>query len=1166
MDSPGLTACVACGGQTPAGKRFCIHCGTAVRESCPACGEPVVAGARFCAECGTPLNEVPAAGGPRVPGAPVSERRLVSVLFADLVGFTALSEHRDPEEVRDLLSGYFERCRTLIERYGGTVEKFIGDAIMAVWGSPVAREDDAERAVRAGLALTRAVSRLADEVGMTQLKIRVGVLTGPAAVERGAESEGMVLGDAVNTASRLQSIAAPGTVLVDDVTRRASEAAIEYEDAGEHAVKGRQAPVRAFTALRVVAGVGGARRGAGLEARFVGRDAELQSVIDIAEHTVAHSAARLVTVTAEAGLGKSRLLWEFFKYIDGISEVRWWHQGRCLSYGEGVSYWALAEMVRARAQIVEEDSIADERRKLQATIERFVFDERERRLVEPRLAALLGLEERSIGEAADLFSGWRLFFERMADAAPVILAFEDLQWADSGLLDFIDYMLEWSADHPIFILALGRTDLEDRRHGWGTSIRLAPLAPDPMRALLEGLVPGLPADLAQRILERADGVPLYAVETVRMLLDRGMLAQEGNRYVLTQAIEDLEVPETLQALVAARLDNLEPVERSLLQDAAVLGISFTPAALQAVSGRPASEVHGALESLVAKQALGVDDDVRSAEQGQYHFLQALLRTIALGTLARRDRKARHLAAAEHLRGHWSDAPEIAEVLASHYLDAVAAEPDASDADAIRGRARETLVAAGRRAVSMALGAEARTHFERAASLADDESERARLLADAGVAAARTADRVGARRLLTDAIAVLEDSGLDHEAALTRVRLAEALIYDNRLNEAGEVLDGAREPLDDPAAQAELAARRAQVAFLRGDYTRAREDAELALSIADPRELRAVLAEAAITKAIALYYTDRHTEAEPMLRLGLQVALETDVSDQALRAHYNLAELVALAGQFTEAVAMIESGLTLARERGNRVWERDLLVQGAGIRVLQGDWDGATAIVDALRASGEDESARVAAAHATLMRVARGQAGQLQDITDRLAGPSEWRELAIEEAASRAIALCAVPGRAGEGVALAESLVDPLNMLNSMGMALYFSDIVEILLDADRPALVATMARRGSGRARPPRIIACQMRHARAMLLARSGSPAEAEAELRGARDDLTAAALPFQRARCELHLAELLADDGRAAEAELLLAGARETFVRLGATTWLARLERPRGAAATAVS
>src|SRR5579875_3217791 len=338
--------CPGCKAENRPGRRFCSQCGTALALACPACGAENQPEDRFCGECGSALTAGGSAGvaAPallRSP-APVAERRLVSVLFADLVGFTTLSERRDPEAVRELLSGYFDRSRQIIERHGGTVEKFIGDAVMAVWGTPVAREDDAERAVRAALALTQTVGALGDEVGMPGLKLRAGVLTGNAAVEVGAEGEGMVLGDTVNTASRLQSLAAPGSVLVDDVTRRASEAAIAYEDAGTHQVKGREQPVRAWTALRVVAGAGGARRGAGLEAPLVGRDRELTAVTQASDDSAHEGRAKLVAVVGDAGSGKSRLLWEFFKYMDGIQEVRWWHQGRCLSYGEGVAYWALA--------------------------------------------------------------------------------------------------------------------------------------------------------------------------------------------------------------------------------------------------------------------------------------------------------------------------------------------------------------------------------------------------------------------------------------------------------------------------------------------------------------------------------------------------------------------------------------------------------------------------------------------------------------------------------------------------------------------------------------------------------------------------------------------------------------------------------------------------------
>src|SRR5947207_12044460 len=303
-----------------------------------------------------------------------------------------------------------------------------------------------------------------------------------------SEGEAMVLGDTVNTASRLQSLAQPGEVLVDDATRRASEAAIAYEDAGESAVRGRDQRIRAWRALRVVAGRGGAGRLVGLEPPFAGRERQLERIVSDFEATEAERRSRLVSVVGEAGLGKARLLWEFSKYTDGLERVVLWHQGRCLSYGEGVSYWALAEMIRPRLGIVEEEDPDQARLKLGAALRAHVPDERERRLVEPRLAHLLGLEERIAPDRADLFSGWRLFLERLASSDPVVLVFEDLQWADSGLLDFIEYLLEWSSDFPIFMLALGRPEPAGARPEW-LSLTLEPLPREAILELLGGLVP-----------------------------------------------------------------------------------------------------------------------------------------------------------------------------------------------------------------------------------------------------------------------------------------------------------------------------------------------------------------------------------------------------------------------------------------------------------------------------------------------------------------------------------------------------------------------------------------------------------------------------------------------------------------------------------------------------
>src|SRR5712692_7626642 len=721
-----MAACPNCGYDNPAGAKFCNGCGASLLGSCPSCGASNAPQARFCSECGTPLGdtalELNAAPAAATVEAPVAERRLVSVLFADLVGFTTLSESRDSEEVREIQSRYFASCRRLIELYGGTVEKFIGDAVMAVWGTPTATEDDAERAVRAALDLVAAVSALGQEVGAEELRARAGVLTGEAAVTIGAEGEGMVAGDLVNTASRVQSAAQPGQVFVGESTRRATEPAIVYEEAGTFELKGKEGLTPLWKALRVVSGVRGTLKSQGLEAPFVGRDRELRQIKDLFHTCAEEKRAQLVSVTGIAGIGKSRLSWEFYKYFDGLAQLVYWHRGRCLAYGEGVTYWALADMVRWRCRIAEEEQPDSALAKLRSALEEHILDPDERRFVEPRLAHLLGLGEHESHDRQDLFAAWRLFFERLAETYPTVLAFEDMQWADASLLDFVEYLLEWSRNCPLYVVTLARPELLERRPTWGagqrsfTSLYLEPLSQEAMEELLTGLVPGLPDTLRDRILARAEGVPLYAVETVRMLLDRGLLVREGPAYRLTGPVEALEVPETLHALIAARLDGLTVEERRLLQDAAVLGKTFTREALAALAGAE-TEIEPLLTALVRKEVLGVQADPRSPEHGQYGFLQDLVRHVAYETLSRRERRARHLAAAAHLSAAFAaDEDEVVEVIASHYLAAHEAVPDADDAAEIRGKAQAMLARAGERAASLAAAAEARRYFEQAAEL------------------------------------------------------------------------------------------------------------------------------------------------------------------------------------------------------------------------------------------------------------------------------------------------------------------------------------------------------------------------------------------------------------------------------------------------------------------
>ncbi len=455
------------------------------RSTCPTCATPNDPVARFCGECGGALGPVGAdsvapGAAPR-PASAVAERRLVSVLFADLVGFTGLAEDRDPEAVRELLTRYFDLAREVIDRYGGTVEKFIGDAVMAVWGAPVAREDDAERAVRAALDLVDVVRTLGRNEDGEPVQARASVLTGEAAVTLGAVGQGIVAGDLVNTASRLQGAAPPGCVLVGEATFRATAEGIAYEPAGEHLVKGKIAPVAAWRALRIVGKLGGVGRSEGLESPFVGRDEQLRLLKDLLHSTERDGRLRFVSVTGQAGTGKSRLTWEFQKYIDGLVGDVYWHQGRSPAYGEGITFWALGEMVRKRADLAEGDDQPTTRRKIAAALARYVPDAVERRWIEPKLLGLLGIEELRAIDREELFAAWRTFFERVSELGTTVMVFEDIHWADQGLVDFIDHMAEWSVNHRILVLTLARPEFLDRHRDWGAGRRnFVALSLDPL--------------------------------------------------------------------------------------------------------------------------------------------------------------------------------------------------------------------------------------------------------------------------------------------------------------------------------------------------------------------------------------------------------------------------------------------------------------------------------------------------------------------------------------------------------------------------------------------------------------------------------------------------------------------------------------------------------------
>ena len=976
--------CPSCRTENPADGRFCLSCGSAL-GGCPSCGAANPSAANFCGTCGTRLGggatsiggdsaPGPAAGGgggahpgpdaadaPVGDGAGTTERRVVTVLFADLVGFTTLSATRDPEMMRELQSRYFERTREIVTRYGGAIEKFIGDAVMALWGAPIAHEDDAERAVRAALDLVEMVPVLGREAGV-DLQLRAGVLTGEAAVAMDADGQGMVTGDMVNTAARLQSVAPPGGVLVGKATRIAAEPAIVFAAAGDQDLKGKAAPVAAWLAVRVVGERGGARRPDAIEPPFVGRADEIRFLKEQFHATGREQRARLVSLVGQAGIGKSRLAWELEKYLDGVVETVWWHRGRSPSYGEGVTFWALGEMLRRRAGLAEGDDEQTTRQAVAAMLAQHIADATERAWIEPRILFLLGIGESPAGGRTELFAAWRTFFERLAESGTVAFVVEDLQWSDDGLLDFLEHLLDWGRSSPIFVLTLSRPELLERRPGWGTdrrgaiSMRLDPLTAGAMRDLLLGIAPDLPDQIVASIVDRADGIPLYAVETIRMLVATGRLVHEDGHIVTTgqplrpEDVGALEVPPTLHALVAARLDRLPAGDRSILQDAAVLGQTFTLEALAALSGETIEALGPRLASLVRREILTVETDPRAPTRGQHAFVQALVREVTYANLARRDRRNRHLAAARYFETIGDE--ELAGVVASHFVAAYRAAPDGPEGEAVAAQARVSLLATADRAEALGSLIQAADALRSALEVTSDQGERGRLLARTGwletlishydeghahlVAAIEVFETLG------DRVGVIQATGRRILAFLAAAQIASAIEVAQAVRTEAESLADAVTGADaDPGPEARKAAALfagalAQTAFRVPDTAEAIRWCDRALRLAEPIRQDEIVAMALVTKGSALVIDGRSREGIALLEGAVVDARTHGQPAAVLRGTNNLASMIA-GHNPRAALDLVREGMALARKLGARTYDGYHAANGSGAAERLGEW-------------------------------------------------------------------------------------------------------------------------------------------------------------------------------------------------------------------------------------
>ncbi len=1153
--------CSACGADNEAGRKFCKECGTALVVICGFCSSPNAPDSKFCGECGRPLTAASpgvVAGEPTkasATSAPAMERRRVSVLFADLVGFTTISERRDAEDVRDLLSSYFDAARDAVERHGGLVEKFIGDAVMAVWGTPTAHEDDAERAVRAALELVEGVEALGRSVNV-DLLARAGVLTGEAAVTVGAVSQGVVAGDLVNTASRLQSEANPGTVLVGEATYRAAANAIAFAEVGPLSLKGRDEPVTAWRAVRVVGQRGGAGRTEAMEPPFVGRTEEVRLIKELLHSTGREGKARLVSVVGIGGIGKSRLAWEFLKYVDGLAETIYWHKGRCPAYGDGVTFWALGEMVRMRAGIAETDDPIESRRKLSETLAQYLRDEEERRWVEPRLAHLLGLVERPPGEREELFSAWRCLFERISELGTTAMVFEDLQWADPGLLDFVESMLEWSRNRPILIVTLARPELADKRANWGagqrnfTSLHLEPL-PDPaMAELVEGFVRGLPADGIERIVARAEGVPLYAVETVRMLADRGVLEPRGDVYEVAGDLGTLEIPDTLHALIAARLDGLPGEDRSLLQDASVLGKSFTIEGLAAVAGEGREDLASVLRELTKKEFLAQEADPRSPERGQYTFLQSLIREVAYATLSKGDRRRKHLAVAHHLESVGDE--ELAGVVATHYVEAYRATPEGRDADALAARARDWLSQAAERAMSLGSTEQALGYAEQALSITLEGSERTGLLEQAGEAATRSGAHERAVGYLEEAIALHREHGDAAAAGLATAKLTRSLAALDRRAEAVHRLEEALDALGedgDERATAMLCRWLSESLVFAGSSERAFEFAERALPIAERLDMTELLAETTGAKSVALFNLGRHREAAMLARGALMLANETGSQQTRAEALVNLGVQVSEDDPKAGLQAFLDAA-DAARKGGNRTLEVLNLANAAEAAIDIGRWDEADSVLAELE--GKDVAGFVEAGIAfsvAMLAALRGDfataTSRLDDVASRMDASDFLQERTWHLRARSVVNLAKADLDAAYTDAMNAVAADPAGMNSALAVwvaaraALWLRDAVKA-----QAAVEAMAPLRG-------RWMEVARLSTEAGLAALAGRTDEASVGYRHALDSWAALDVPLDLALTAIDAAMLLPE---AAVPEGAARRAKEILTKLGAQPLLSRL------------
>jgi class 3 adenylate cyclase/tetratricopeptide (TPR) repeat protein len=926
---------------------------------CPNCAEENPERARFCFTCGTALEPAPTG----------EERKVVSVLFVDLVGFTAGADRADPEDVRATLRPYHARVSREIERYGGTVEKFVGDAVMAVFGAPVAHEDDPERAVRAGLRILDAIGELSEDEDL-ELSVRAAVATGEAVVQLGAlpgTGEGIATGDVINTAARLQGQAPVGRLVVNEQAYRATRQAIRYEELPAFELKGKGDPVPAWRAISATS-----RFGVDAEAPttpFVGRNRELRLLQDTFERMVGGSEIQLVTVTGEPGVGKTRLFAEFRVWVDDRPELVYWRQGRCLPYGDGITFWALGEVVKAHAGILESDGPAQADEKLGRTLTG--VDDAE--WLRARLGPLVGLTGGGETDREESFGAWQRFIESIAADRPLVILFEDLHWADDALLGFVERLVDWSSGLPILVLCTGRPELYESHPAWGggkrnsTTVSLSPLSQEETARLVAALLDAavLPAETQAALLEKAGGNPLYAEEYARLFLELG-------------SAENLPLPDTVQGLIAARLDTLPPDRKALLQDAAVVGKVFWAGALESVGGRDGEAVREGLHQL-ARTELARPARLSSVEgQTEYSFSHALIRDVAYGQIPRSARAAKHEAAADWLEQMAGDrVADHADLLAHHTTEALtlaSAAGQAADPE-LELRAARYLVLAGDRALELDVGAAA-ARYRQALEILPVDSEHHGLtlmkLAETAQAHGRFED---ARGYAEAAATELEGVGAARSAARAYSLLGNVYFQLGGADRMRAVLERSLELLEElpPGPDhVETYARMASLESMSGQSPRiGLEWAERAVALGEELGLRRDLVSAYQWRGLMRCELGDLAGIEDLER-GLAEALDLR-QPLAIAAYVNLADQVWRQRGPAAALEIDREAIEIGNKRGGKpTWP---MAESCWMLYDLGEWEELLRVAEEIRqfeeAHGPAQPGGIAGAYAALVLIQRG---------------------------------------------------------------------------------------------------------------------------------------------------------------------------------------------------